>query len=134
MSAVTRSSARLPALNANGKWHHVRVVRGGRYQVYMNRVLKIDSIDEHNERALMVCGVLLPSARPRDVRTPHEEESEMRERSRDLEIRDRNRVQKTRDDERSAGATGGSRRSGTRKSSSRSNIQQGGRSQNRKKK
>lgn len=37
--------------NENGKWHHVRVVvRGGRYQVYVNHQLKIDYLDEKNER------------------------------------------------------------------------------------
>lgn len=40
-----------PALNPNGKWHHVRVlVRGGRYQVYVNRQLAIDYIDEDDQR------------------------------------------------------------------------------------
>jgi len=40
-----------PAPNRNGRWHHLRVeVEGGRYRVYVNGRLKIDYLDEHNER------------------------------------------------------------------------------------
>jgi len=42
---------RASVANANRRWHHVRViVRGNRYQVFVNRRLRIDYVDEDNER------------------------------------------------------------------------------------
>jgi hypothetical protein len=42
---------RAPVTNPNGRWHHVRVVvRGNRYQVFVNRRLRIDYVDPNNER------------------------------------------------------------------------------------
>lgn len=40
-----------PVINRNGTWQRVRIeVRGGRYRVFVNRVLKLDYADPKNER------------------------------------------------------------------------------------
>lgn len=40
-----------PIINRNGTWQRLRIeVRGGRYRVFVNRILKIDYVDAKNER------------------------------------------------------------------------------------
>ncbi len=46
-----RRLGRATARNRGGQWHHLRVeVRGGRYRVYVNGRLKIDYLDESDQR------------------------------------------------------------------------------------